>query len=128
MPADWERPFEALAQECGLETSLVDAFLFVQGYVSDFPLMQSVSRGFHLRPSCSLPSHAQSAGRTLLGALILCVTASHTSLNATCRPERSVQAATTWVAIYPKRGLQENPTISVQLGDELGRPANSVEA
>jgi hypothetical protein len=33
-PADWERPFAALARECGLEIGLEDAFLAVKGYLS----------------------------------------------------------------------------------------------
>ena len=36
-PADWARPFAALAQECGLEIGLEDAFLAVKGYLSTLP-------------------------------------------------------------------------------------------
>lgn len=37
-PADWARPFAGLAQECGLEIGLEDAFLAVKGYLSTLPL------------------------------------------------------------------------------------------
>ena len=32
-PVDWERPFQALANECGLKIILEDGFLFVKRYV-----------------------------------------------------------------------------------------------
>jgi hypothetical protein len=36
-PADWQRPFEALAEECGLKIGLEDAFLAVKDYLSALP-------------------------------------------------------------------------------------------
>lgn len=39
-PDDWEQPFHALAQECDLKTSLRDAFLVVQNYLSNLPVRQ----------------------------------------------------------------------------------------
>ena len=36
-PADWERPFAALTQECGLEIGLEDAFLALKSYLRTLP-------------------------------------------------------------------------------------------
>lgn len=36
-PADWERPFKTLAEECGLEIGFEDAFLAVKAYLSTLP-------------------------------------------------------------------------------------------
>ena len=33
-PKDWDRPFQALAQECHVEIGLENAFLLVQQYMS----------------------------------------------------------------------------------------------